>query len=168
MYQLTDTGIYGIKKQCFSDERGMSLKFPIPDSFNFETRQLLSVSNPKEGTLRGMHFQVAPKAENKIICCLSGSIFDVLVNLETLHLNNPEIFSIHLGDDSEFQGLLVPSNYAHGYLTLSEKVSLNYVMDKEFDAFLASGLRWNDPKLAIEWPSIPKTISKRDMEWPVL
>lgn len=168
MYELTKTGIYGIKKQCFSDERGISSKFPISDSIHFETRQLLSVSNPREGTLRGLHFQVAPKAEKKIICCVTGSIFDVLVNLDTLHLDNPDIFSIYLGDDSEFQGLLVPSNYAHGYLTLSNEVSLNYVMNNEFDAFLASGLRWDDPKLAIEWPAIPKTISKRDLEWPVL
>lgn len=165
---LSASGIYGLKNHFFSDERGKTTKTVLPEDFIFGSRQLLSVSNPHARTIRGLHFQIEPRAENKIISCLSGTIFDVLVNLDSLSTNDQEIFSMRIGDGCEYQGLLAPSNFAHGYLTLSDDVLITYLMDEVFDSNCASGLRWDDPKLGINWPTTPEIISKRDLGWTLL
>jgi dTDP-4-dehydrorhamnose 3,5-epimerase len=168
MKQLTASGVHGFKNHLFSDNRGTTTKADFSLDFKFDSRQLLSVSNYQSGTLRGLHFQREPSAETKIVTCVSGIIYDVVVNLESLLREDPEVFSIYLGDGCDFQGLLVPSNFAHGYLTLSDQVSITYLMDEVFDPNLASGLRWDDPKLNIQWPSVPKIISNRDSDWALL
>jgi dTDP-4-dehydrorhamnose 3,5-epimerase len=165
---LTSSGIYGIRNHFFSDERGKTTKAIFSEDFIFTSRQLLSVSNPQARTIRGLHYQVEPRAEKKIISCLSGTIFDVLVNLDSLSTKNPEIFSMRIGEGCEYQGLLAPSNFAHGYLTLSDDVLITYLMDEVFDSNCTSGLRWDDPKLGIDWPNTPVIISKRDLDWTLL
>jgi len=168
MHQLTKSGVYGLENLDFLDARGRSTRYELPENVMFKPQQLLSVHNNQNGTLRGLHFQNRPKAETKILHCLLGTIFDVLVNLDSLGLPQPDIFSIELGKGCEYQGLLIPSNFAHGYLTTSEHSDLLYLMDQDYEPSFASGIRWDDPKLRIDWPSPPNVISDRDSLWPHL
>jgi dTDP-4-dehydrorhamnose 3,5-epimerase len=166
--QLTKSGILGFKVGKFSDERGQILKAEFALDAVFKPSQMLHVTNRYSNTLRGLHFQEAPFAERKVIICLKGNIFDVLINRTTVLDLNPEVFEISLGQEFDYQGLLIPANFAHGYVTLSDDVELNYLMDLPFNSSKSDGYLWSDPKLKIRWPVTPKHISSRDQNWDLL
>ena len=168
MDQLTKSGILGFKVGNFSDERGQIVKAEIALDTVFKPSQMLNVTNHYSNTLRGLHFQEEPFAEKKLIVCVKGSIFDVLINRTTVLDSNPEVFEIFLGQDFDYQGLLVPASFAHGYVTLSDGVELNYLMDLPFNSSKSDGYLWSDPKLKINWPVTPKHISSRDQNWDLL
>ena len=133
------------------------------DYFNFV--QYSFVLYPHKNTLRGLHYQNYPHSENKVVQCVSGKVFDVIVDLR----ENSETFREHLevclGPDETFIGVLIPVGCAHGYLTLEENTSLIYFMDKEYFPESAQGLLWDDPLLGINWPTQPDLISERDSKW---
>jgi dTDP-4-dehydrorhamnose 3,5-epimerase len=168
MDQLTESGIWGIKLDNFSDERGISVKAEIKLDSMFKPSQILHVTNEYSNTLRGLHFQQDPTSETKLLLCLKGGIFDVLVNRSTVTGPRPEVFEISLGKEFEYQGLLVPKNFAHGYITLSDDVELSYLMDLPYASSESRGYLWSDPKLNISWPLTPKHISNRDKNWEFL
>lgn len=152
------------------DERGRFIRVWESNNVfdNFNLIQASIVTNPIAGTLRGLHYQSEPYAETKIIQCTSGKIFDVIVDLRRSSKTRFKYTSIELGPECEFQGLIVPKGYAHGYITLKPNSSIIYFMDAPFSAEHARGLRWNDPKLNILWPIEPTQVSKLDTSWPIL
>jgi dTDP-4-dehydrorhamnose 3,5-epimerase len=122
-------------------------------------------TNPRRGTLRGMHYQVAPDEETKLIVCLRGSVWDVIVDLRE---DSPTYRSWHgarLGDD-HLEGLFVPEGVAHGFLTLSDDVLISYQISAPYAAESARGVRWDDAAFAIEWPEAPTLIGARDRSFP--
>jgi dTDP-4-dehydrorhamnose 3,5-epimerase len=128
-----------------SDERGSLVRiFDSVELFpNFKVAQASFVENPSARTLRGLHFQVGDYAETKIVQCVSGKIFDVIVDIDKESSTYGKSCSIYLGPEEEFQGIFIPKNCAHGYLTISENTKLTYLMDKEFSSEDAHGIIWN-------------------------
>jgi dTDP-4-dehydrorhamnose 3,5-epimerase len=117
------------------------------------------------GTLRGMHFQLAPAAETKIVHCIAGAVFDVVLDLRPDSPTFRKHFSTEL-NAQDGQGLLVPAGCAHGLLTLTYDAAVLYQIDRAHDPERARGVRWNDPAFAIVWPSTPAVMSDRDAAWP--
>ena len=134
----------------------------------FELNQSSIVLNPLSGTLRGLHYQADPFAENKVVECVSGKVFDVIVDMRKESSTFKKHLEIYLGPLEKFFGIFVPAGCAHGYLTLEENSTLIYFMDKEHSPANSYGIFWNDPNLPINWPTQPIRMSERDSKWPIL
>lgn len=115
----------------------------------------------RRGTLRGMHFQRAPRVEGKLVRCIRGRVFDAIVDLRRESQTFKQSFAVELGEDDN-RALYVPPGFAHGFLTLTDRVEMLYSLTEVYAAELADGVRWNDPAFAIEWPEPVLLISERD------
>jgi dTDP-4-dehydrorhamnose 3,5-epimerase len=167
---LSIEGVFALSLDSRSDERGtLSRIWEKSEIFkNFNVVEMSVVKNPQINTLRGLHFQNKPFTENKIIYCIEGQVYDVIFDLRVESVTYFQHLAIHIGPDSKFQGIYIPAGCAHGYLTRTSNTSLIYLMDVGYSAIHASGIRWNDPKLGLEWPHQPEVISKRDENWPLI
>lgn len=117
--------------------------------------------NPAQHTLRGMHFQHAPMQEVKLVRCVRGSLWDVIIDLRP----QSPTFMKHLGVELSAENgraLHVAAGFAHGFLTLADDTDVLYQMSQFHDAARSRGVRWNDPAFAIDWPAEPALISDRD------
>ena len=165
---INDT--FGIVVDSHEDTRGSLTR--VWDKYsilgNFDLIQSSIAINPKSKTLRGLHFQSTPFSENKIVQCVSGKVFDVIVDLRKESSTYKQHITIEIGPSANFIGVYIPSGCAHGYLTLEDNSTLIYFMDREFSPENSCGLFWNDPALSINWPSDPVLISERDLTWPNL
>jgi dTDP-4-dehydrorhamnose 3,5-epimerase len=121
-------------------------------------------STPRRGTLRGLHYQVAPHEETKLVTCVRGSIFDVAVDLRPGSATFRRWHAERL-EGASLRSLYVPEGFAHGFLTLSDDVLVVYQISGEYDPGSARGVRWNDPAFGIEWPGPPVVISQRDQSF---
>jgi len=121
--------------------------------------------NARKGTLRGMHFQVSPYEEAKLVRCTMGAIHDVIVDLREESPTYLEHIAVELSAENR-RMLFVPKGFAHGFLTLTDSAEVFYQMSSIYVLGSASGLRYNDPALEIEWPGMPIEISERDRTWP--
>lgn len=120
--------------------------------------------NRKRGTLRGMHFQAAPKEEPKLVRCTAGSVFDVGVDLRPDSPTYLKWFGIELSA-ARRNAFFIPAGFAHGFLTLEDYTEVYYQMGESYDAALQRGVRWNDPTFGIIWPFSPVVIAPRDAEY---
>ncbi len=121
------------------------------------------------GTLRGLHFQVAPHAQAKLVACPRGAIYDVAVDLR----RGSASFGRHVGalvSAAEWNQILVPAGFAHGYVTLEPDTVVVYKVTSAYAPAAERGLRWDDPALAIDWPVDPAKVvlTARDRAWPPL
>jgi dTDP-4-dehydrorhamnose 3,5-epimerase len=122
--------------------------------------------NARRGTLRGMHFQVAPHAETKIVSCLRGSIYDVLLDLRRESPTYCQWIAVELTEQS-FRAVYIPEGVAHGFQTLTDDAVVSYQMSEMHSPGHAHGVRWSDPAFAIEWPETTERIlSPRDRAYP--
>lgn len=169
-YPLKIHGAFSISLHSRVDDRGSMVRIweSQGELEKFELNQASFVANPLPKTLRGMHYQEEPFSENKILYCVSGLIFDVIIDLRETSKTYLQHEAIEIGPESSFQGLFVPKGCAHGYLTIRPHSNLVYFIDKSYSAQNARGLLWNDPKLKITWPFNPVCISDRDKNWPNL
>ena len=121
----------------------------------------------KRGAIRGMHFQNPPKTEIKMVRCLRGSVFDVIVDLrcdsDTLLQWYGEILS-----DDNLKMMYVPEGFAHGFQTLEESTELLYLHTEFYSPEHEGGVRYNDPRLNISWPLEVTEVSQKDQEYPLL
>jgi dTDP-4-dehydrorhamnose 3,5-epimerase len=117
--------------------------------------------NLKAGTLRGLHFQKTPHEEAKLIRCLRGSLFDVMLDMRPDSATFGQWYAATLtaGDD---QMLFIPNGFAHGFQTLVDATEMEYQITAYYDAASAHGVRWNDPHLQIPWPIRTPIMSDRD------
>lgn len=163
-------GVKGIIEKSYSDFRGTLMRVWESNSIfqRFNLSQSSIVVNPTAGTFRGLHFQSEPFSENKIVGCISGKVYDVIVDLRKDSDTYGRHLEIELGPMERYFGLFIPAGCAHGYLTLESNSTLIYFMDKEYSSVHSHGLLWSDPKLAINWPINPLLISARDSEWPLV
>lgn len=122
-------------------------------------------SNTHRGTLRGMHFQAAPKPDPKLVRCVRGAIFDVAVDLRPESSSFRKWFASELSARNG-RAMFVPAGCAHGFLTLEDESDVLYLMGEAYEPSLARGVRWDDPAFAIAWPSIPAVMSPRDRAYP--
>jgi dTDP-4-dehydrorhamnose 3,5-epimerase len=117
------------------------------------------------GTLRGMHYQRDPYAEVKLVRCLRGKVHDVIVDLRPSSPTRHHWFGIELAADCP-RWLYVPKGCAHGFLTLTNDVEMEYMVSAPHTPGAASGVRYNDPLFNIPWPREVEVISPRDAAWP--
>jgi dTDP-4-dehydrorhamnose 3,5-epimerase len=122
--------------------------------------------NERKGTLRGMHFQAAPDAEVKVVRCLAGAIWDVIVDLRPSSPTFKKWSATELSALNH-RALYVPAGFAHGFQTLCDGSEVFYQISAPFKPEAGRGLRWNDPAIGIEWPN-PHTpiMSERDHSYP--
>jgi dTDP-4-dehydrorhamnose 3,5-epimerase len=125
--------------------------------------------SPKRGTVRGLHFQVAPRAQDKLLRVIRGAILDVAVDLRPGSPNYGRHVAVELSADN-WRQLLVPAGFAHGFQTLTDDCEVLYKVTDYYAPETEHGLLWNDPALGIEWPIGPDqaVINARDAAWPGL
>jgi dTDP-4-dehydrorhamnose 3,5-epimerase len=121
--------------------------------------------NARRGTLRGMHYQMSPHQENKLVSCSRGSIYDVIVDLRRESPSYRRWLAVTLRAD-DYDTLFIPAGCAHGFLTLEDDSVVRYEMSAFHEPTAARGLRFDDPAFGIEWPFHPAVISPRDLGYP--
>jgi dTDP-4-dehydrorhamnose 3,5-epimerase len=162
-------GAFVVEPERIEDERGSFARTFSVEEFaarGLDTRvdQCSTSFNLRAGTLRGMHYQLAPHAESKLVRCTRGAIYDVAVDLRP---NSPSYLSWFGLDLSAENGnaLFVPQGCAHGFQTLVHSSEVHYQISTPFFPAAARGVRWDDPAFGIEWPAPPsegRTMAPRD------
>lgn len=121
--------------------------------------------NRQAGTVRGLHYQAAPHGETKLVRCTRGAIWDVVVDVRESSPTRFQWLAVELNERNGSQ-LLIPDGFAHGFQTLSDSTEVAYCISTRYVAESARGLRWNEPRIGIRWPSPPTAISDRDAAFP--
>lgn len=163
------SGAYIIELDRREDNRGFfALTWSQSD---FEQKGLVSrvvqsnlSYNRTRGTLRGMHFQRAPFAETKLVRCVRGAIYDVIVDLRPDSPTFKRWIGVELSADNR-RALYVPEGFAHGFQTLEDNCDVMYQVSQAYTPSAQAGVLYNDPAFAIRWPLPISVISERDMQW---
>lgn len=169
-HSLRLVGAYRIEPQLMVDERGAFARRFCADEFRaygLETdlvQRSISV-NARAGTLRGMHFQAAPHLEAKIVRCTRGAIFDVMVDLREGSATYGQWHGEELSAENRLM-FYIPKGFAHGFQCLIDDTEVDYEITPAYVAGAAAGFRFDDPKLAINWPVVPMIVSERDRMLP--
>lgn len=124
-------------------------------------------TNNRAGTVRGMHFQRQPDAEVKLVRCVKGSIFDVVVDMREASPTYLSWFGAELSDDNGLM-MYVPKEFAHGYQALTDGATAFYMVSSFYAPQSEGGLRYDDPRLGIAWPRAVSDVSDKDTKWPLL
>ena len=131
----------------------------------FDTVQCNVAYNHHARTLRGMHFQRPPFSEKKIVSCIRGAVYDVIIDLNQTSATFGKWFGITLSAENQ-TSLYVPKGFAHGYQTLTEDAAISYMVSQYYTPDFESGVRWNDPAFGIQWPFEEQLlISAKDSNW---
>jgi dTDP-4-dehydrorhamnose 3,5-epimerase len=123
--------------------------------------------NARKGTIRGLHYQLPPSSEAKLVRCTAGALLDVIVDLRPASPTYLGTYSVELTAANRL-ALYIPELFAHGFQTLEDSTEVFYQMTEFYDPKLGRGLRYNDPKLGIHWPLSVASISTQDISWPLL
>jgi dTDP-4-dehydrorhamnose 3,5-epimerase len=162
-------GAFIIDLEPHYDTRGFFARTFCPREFSAVGLHLNIVQgnisyNKKKGTLRGLHYSIPPAGQAKVVRCIRGAIYDVIVDLRIdspTYLNN---FGIELSAENR-RALYVPGMLAHGFQTLSDDTEIYYEMAEYYMPELERGVRYNDPLLNIQWPLPVEVISEKDKQW---
>ena len=163
------SGAYVIDIEKIEDERGFFARTMDKNEFsnrglNSEFVQSSISVNTKKGTLRGMHYQIDPYQESKIITCTKGKIFDVIIDLRKNSKTYKKWISVELSE-SNHKILYIPKGFAHGFQTLEDNSVVHYDITQIFSPAHSRGLKWNDSEFKIELPLEVTIISKKDSEY---
>ncbi len=123
--------------------------------------------NLKKGTLRGLHYQIPPAAEAKLVRCTAGAIWDVIVDLRSNSPTRGQYLGVELTARNR-RSLYIPALFAHGFQSLEDNAEVFYQISEFYVPDTARGIRFNDPNLAIPWPLPVAAISEKDANWPGL
>jgi dTDP-4-dehydrorhamnose 3,5-epimerase len=152
-------------QQLHQDLRGYSFKFPTQSSKPDAPEHQIFVSfNNEKGTFRGMHWQEKPFPETKFVAVLNGKILDFVVNIDMETENFGEVFEFEISNNGYV--LEIPPMHAHGYLTLTNDVTVVYGIQGTFDPNRQRGFRWDDPFFRLELPFEPSILATRDISFP--
>ena len=164
--------VFVIEPQVFGDERGWFME--SWSKKNFETAGLNinfvqdnQSFSAKKGTLRGLHYQLNPMSQLKLVRCTRGTLLDVAVDIRK---NSPQFAkwtSVILSAENKKQ-LLIPSGFAHGFITLTDDVEIQYKADNYYAPQLEGNIRWNDPEIGIDWQIEPTILADKDAKAPLL
>jgi dTDP-4-dehydrorhamnose 3,5-epimerase len=170
-FELTPiNGVVLVHLERRGDERGFFARTFCANEFQEaglapEVVQANSSWSARRGTLRGMHYQLAPYAEAKTIRCIRGAIFDVALDLRPDSPTFGRWYGVRL--DAENRDMLhVPRGCAHGLLTLEDDTEVLYLVDNFYAPTHERGVRFDDPRFGIEWPLAPQEMSDKDRSWP--
>ncbi len=164
-------GAYLVKFKQFPDERGFFGELFREDLFAragivFRPVQV-NMSHSRHGVLRGLHFQRGDSAQAKLVFCLQGEIYDVIVDIRPDSPTFGKWYGAHLSEYDN-SALFVPKGFAHGFQVLSRSATVVYLVDNLYDPSAEGGVRWDDPDLSISWPVRDPIISQKDRSWPYL
>jgi dTDP-4-dehydrorhamnose 3,5-epimerase len=190
-------GAYLIEIQKNEDERGFFARSYCFREFeehglNPRVVQCNISYNAKKGTVRGMHYQIPPYEEAKLVRCTAGGIYDVIIDLRPYSATYCQWFGVELAAggslltahdpqsgaacslhaapcsplSARYRMLYIPQGFGHGFITLEDSTEVFYQMSEFYAPDSARGIRWNDPVFGIEWPLEPKMISERDQSYP--
>lgn len=165
-------GVFEIELEPHSDARGFFARLYCPEEVTraglaFASTQINLSRNSAIHTLRGMHYQMEPHAEAKIVRAVAGALYDVVVDLRADSATRWRWIGRTL-DARRGNALFVPKGFAHGFLTLEPDTDVLYQMGRPHVAGQARGLRYDDPRIGIAWPHPPAVISSADWTWPSL
>ena len=170
--ELTDLpGVLIVTPRVFQDPRGF-----IFESYNQETWRSHGIdtlfvqdnhSKSSQGVLRGLHFQLLPMAQVKLVRCVRGAIWDVAVDIRAGSPAFGHWVGVELSADN-FRQLYIPAGFAHGFCVLSAEAEVLYKTSAVYSAAHERGIAWNDPEIAISWPSAEPLLSERDRRAPSL
>lgn len=171
--KFTETRLKGafiIDVEPFEDHRGMFARMFCGKEFqehglkDFVAQANLS-TNHKKGTLRGMHFQVAPATETKLVRCVRGALYDVIIDLRPDSPTYLQHIGVELTAENR-RALYVPDLFAHGFITLEDHTEAFYQVGEFYTPGCERGIRYDDPLFNIEWPIPVSVISEKDADWP--
>jgi dTDP-4-dehydrorhamnose 3,5-epimerase len=159
-------GAYVIELEKRGDERGFFARAFCEREFAAHglAQRFVQVNNSLSataGTLRGMHYQLAPKAETKLVRCIRGALLDVILDLRPGSPTFGESFAAELSAENR-RMMYVPKGFAHGFLTLEDATEAFYFVDELYAPETERCVRWNDPRFALPWPHEPAVISEKD------
>lgn len=165
-------GAYVVELERLEDERGFFARSFCEEEFRKHgLRQAIAQCNVswnrRRGTLRGLHFQVAPHEEAKVVRCTRGAIWDVIVDLREGSATRLRWHAVELSAENR-RALYVPEGFAHGFQTLDDDSEVLYQMSESYYPELARGVRWDDPRLGIKWPISDPILSERDRSYALL
>jgi dTDP-4-dehydrorhamnose 3,5-epimerase len=163
-------GAYTIELEKRGDDRGFFARLFCEKEFmdaGLESRfvQINNSTSSKKGTLRGMHYQLPPDAEVKVVRAIKGALFDVIVDLRPDSPTFKQSFGAELSADNR-RMMYVPRGFAHGFITLEDDTEAFYLVSATYAPGSERGLRYNDPSLGIKWPLAPTEMSEKDLNWP--
>lgn len=165
------SGIYTIHLDRKEDSRGYFMRTFCSNEVQqahipFTLLQINQSLTKSKGTIRGLHFQKKPQSEKKIIHCLQGEIFDVVININPQSKDYGKYFTITLAQHKNTL-LYISEDYAHGFQALTDTCIVQYLMDEYYSPEHAAGILWNDPTLSIPWPLPLTEISEKDQLLPL-
>jgi dTDP-4-dehydrorhamnose 3,5-epimerase len=163
---------YLIELEKRGDDRGFFARTMCREEFaghglDIEYVQQNTSFSARKGTLRGMHYQVPPYAEAKLVRCIKGALVDIIVDLRRGSPSYMKHECFELDEESRRQ-LYVPRGFAHAFQTVSDNVELSYLVSAPYVPSAERGLRYSDPVLGIRWPLPVTVISDKDASWPLL
>jgi dTDP-4-dehydrorhamnose 3,5-epimerase len=163
-------GAYLINLEKRGDERGFFARLFCEKEFGHQglATKFVQINNSlsaQRGTLRGMHYQLPPAGEVKLVRCVRGSLFDVIVDLRPKSRTHLKWFGAELTAENRTM-MYVPVGFAHGFLTTSEDAEAFYLVSSFYAPELERGVRYNDPAIGIQWPFEPMVVSAKDAAHP--
>jgi dTDP-4-dehydrorhamnose 3,5-epimerase len=163
-------GAYLVTLQPVFDERGSFARTFCRQEFGrlgllTDFPQNSISENTLKGTLRGMHYQDSPSAEVKLVQCVRGALYDVIIDLRPTSDTYCGWEGFELSAANR-QLLYIPEGFAHGFVTLEDDTAVYYLISEHYRPELARGVRYNDPAFAIKWPEVELIMSERDRLWP--
>jgi dTDP-4-dehydrorhamnose 3,5-epimerase len=167
---LSVEGAFVVELEPINDERGFFARSWAASDFRSRSLdpELVQISvsfNVRAGTIRGMHYQLAPHDETKLVRCTSGAIFDVVLDLRPGSSTFKRFASVDLTSDNR-KAIYIPRGCAHGFQTLEDHSEVLYQISAEYAPEAARGVRWNDLAFGIAWPLTPTCIADRDQAFP--
>ena len=163
-------GAYIIELEPKEDERGFFARSWCQREFQTHGLNPCLVQcnisfNKKKGSLRGMHYQVAPHEEAKLVRCTMGTIYDVIIDLRLQSPDYKQWIAVELSATNR-KMLYIPEGFVHGFQTLEENTEVFYQMTEFYHPECARAIRWDDPTFGIEWPLLNPVMSEKDTSYP--
>jgi dTDP-4-dehydrorhamnose 3,5-epimerase len=165
-------GAWLVDLQPHQDERGLFARTYCAQEFSDQGLvhsfvQCNTSWNARQGTIRGLHYQLPPSSEAKLVRCTAGALLDVIVDLRPASPTYLRTYVVELTATNR-RALYIPELFAHGFQTLEDRTEVFYQMSEFYDPKLGRGLRYDDPELGIDWPLPVASISAQDLSWPLL
>jgi dTDP-4-dehydrorhamnose 3,5-epimerase len=164
-------GVFIIEPKVHSDNRGFFMESYNKGLFtqhkvNYNFVQDNHSLSVETGVIRGLHYQMNPKAQTKLVRVIAGAIYDVVVDIRSNSVTFGQWIGIILSESNKRQ-LLVPCGFAHGFCTIVPNTQVTYKVDEYYSPEFDRGILWNDPKLSIDWPTSNPILSEKDQKHPL-
>jgi dTDP-4-dehydrorhamnose 3,5-epimerase len=165
-------GVLILEPKVFGDQRGWfteswSKRIMEAEGLFYEFLQDNHSFSAQKGTLRGIHFQLNPYAQAKIVRCTRGAVLDVAVDLRNASSDYKKWIAVELNEENKRQ-LLLPRGFGHAFLTLTDNVEFLYKADQYYSAEHDRSIAWNDPEIGVKWPDGDFILSEKDRKAPLL